>query len=172
MMLWGYVDALYIGELLQALAMVAAGGGMFASGVSIDRSLKRYVKYLAVLGDREAMPVEEIARTLGYSARRVEKDLQKMIDKGYFGGKAYLNVELGYLFRSGRADADLKKQRSAAQTPPPETETAIPAFLRNIRRPTRIADRSFPPDRPAGDIAAKFFSGGGEDPEKEPHRTF
>lgn len=169
MMLWGYVDALYIGELLQALAMVAAGGGMFASGVSIDRSLKRYVKYLAVLGDREAMPVEEIARTLGYSARRVEKDLQKMIDKGYFGGKAYLNVELGYLFRSGRADADLKKQRSAAQTPPPETETGYSGILRNIRRANdRIADPELSAkiDR-LEDIAAKIFRAVEEDPEKK-----
>ena len=40
-----------------------------------------------------------------------EKDLQKMIDKGYFGDEAYLNMELGYLFRSGQADADLKQKR-------------------------------------------------------------
>ena len=54
------------------------------------------------------------------------KDLQKMIDKGYFGDEAYLNMELGYLFRSGQADADLKQKRrqeeAAAAPPPKETE--------------------------------------------------
>ena len=56
--------------------------------MSIDRSLKRYNKYLAVRGGlREAMAVEQLARTLGYPRDRVEKDLQKMIDKGYFGGR-------------------------------------------------------------------------------------
>ena len=95
---------------------------MFCSGVSIGRSLKRYNKYLAVVGNYEAMAVEQLCRTLGYSRDRVEKDLQKMIDKGYFGDEAYLNMELGYLFRSGQADADLKQKRrqeEAAAAPPP-----------------------------------------------------
>ena len=103
MMIWlGGVEPWYIEELLWALAIAAAGGAMFCSGVSIGRSLKRYNKYLAVVGNYEAMAVEQLCRTLGYSRDRVEKDLQKMIDKGYFGDEAYLNMELGYLFRSGQ----------------------------------------------------------------------
>ena len=78
----------WLEDLLAALAIAVGGGAMFFSGVSMDRQLKRYAKYLAVMGDREAMPVDELARTLGYPKRRVEKDLQRMIDKGYFGGKA------------------------------------------------------------------------------------
>lgn len=123
MMIWlGGVEPWYIEELLWALAIAAAGGAMFCSGVSIGRSLKRYNKYLAVVGNYEAMAVEQLCRTLGYSRDRVEKDLQKMIDKGYFGDEAYLNMELGYLFRSGQADADLKQKRrqeEAAAAPPP-----------------------------------------------------
>lgn len=97
----GTVALWWLEDLLGGLAITAGGGAMLYSGLSMDRQLKRFSKYLLVLGDREAMPIDELARTLGYSERRVEKDLEKMIDKGYFGGKAYLNVELGYLFRSG-----------------------------------------------------------------------
>ena len=126
----------WLPELLQALAFLAGGGAMLYSGFAMDRQLSRFSKYLSVMGDREAVPVEELARTLGYSGSRVEKDLQKMIDKGYFGGRAYLNVELGYLFRSGQAGADWQQRQQAAQTPPPprEAEKGYSGILRNIRR--------------------------------------
>lgn len=160
---------LWLSDLLYALALAASGGAMFGAGVSIDKAMKRFTKYLAVMGEREAMPVEEIARTLGYSPRRVEKDLQKMIDRGYFGGKAYLNVELGYLFRSGQADADFQKQRkAAAQTTPKAAESEYEVILKNIRRANDdIADPvlSAKIDR-LEDITAKIFRAVEEDPNK------
>lgn len=163
--------SLWLPDLLRYLAFAVAGGAMFAGGLSMDRQLRRYVKYLAVLGDREAMDVGQIARTLGYSEKRVEKDLQKMIDKGYFGGKAYLNVELGYLFRSGSADEELKRRQAAAQAAaqtPKETEEGYSGILRNIRRANdAIADPGLSAkiDRLEA-ITAKIFRAVEEDPQK------
>ena len=176
MMIWlGGVEIWYIEELLWALAITAAGVAMFCSGMSIDRSLKRYNKYLAVVGDYEAMAVEQLSRTLGYPRDRVEKDLQKMIDKGYFGDEAYLNMELGYLFRSGQADAELKQKRrqeqaqeAAAAPPPKETEEGYSGILRRIRRANdAIADEALSAkiDR-LETITAKIFRAVEEDPKK------
>ncbi len=168
MVLAGYIQN-WIGDLLQCLAVAAAGGAMFGAGVSMDRSVKRYAKYLSVMGDREAMSVEELARTLGYAESRVEKDLQKMIDKGYFGGKAYFNVELGYLFRSSQADAEFqRKQKEAAAKPPKEAEEGYSGILRDIRRANdAIADPvlSAKIDR-LEEIAAKIFRAVEQDPKK------
>ena len=161
----------WLPDLLQGLAFLTGGGAMLYSGVSMDKSLKRFAKYLSVMGDREAVPVEELARTLGYSGSRVEKDLQKMIDKGYFGGKAYLNVELGYLFRSGQAGAEWsQKQREAAVQPPlpKEAEEGYSGILRNIRRANDdIADPvlSAKIDR-LEEITAKIFRAVEKDPGK------
>jgi len=172
MMIWlGEVDAWYVRELLQALAVAIAGGAMAAKGISMDKQLKRYAKYLAVIGDREAMDVGQLARTLGYSERQVEKDLQKMIDRGYFGGTAYLNVELGYLFRSGRADEELKQKRAesrASVQTPQEAEEGYSGILRNIRRANdNIADPvlSAKIDR-LEEIASKIFRAVEADPQK------
>ena len=158
--------------LLEGLAILLSGGAMLYSGFSMDRQLRRFTRYLSVMGDREAVPVEELARTLGYSEGRVEKDLQKMIDKGYFGGRAYLNVELGYLFRSGQAGAEWsQKQREAqtARTPPPkEAEEGYSGILRNIRRANDdIADPvlSAKIDR-LEEITARIFRAVEEDPGK------
>jgi len=166
----------WLEDLLGGLAITAGGGAMLFSGFSMDRQLKRFSKYLLVMGDREAMPIDELARTLGYSERRVEKDLEKMIDKGYFGGKAYLNVELGYLFRGGNAEAGFRQRfeeaqdaREEAKAPPKEAEEGYSGILRNIRRANdQIADPilSAKIDR-LENITAKIFKVVEEDPRKK-----
>lgn len=170
-LLWEFEEfRFWLPELLRYAALTVGGSAMLFSGLSMDRQLKRYGKYLLVMGDREAMPIEELARTLGFSERRVEKDLQKMIDKGYFGGKAYLNVELGYLFRSSTAGEQVRKQNQTqeASEPPKETDEGYSGILRSIRRANdRIADPvlSAKIDR-LEEITAKIFRAVEEDPKK------
>ena len=144
MIVWSKDLFLYLEDLLSALAMLVGGGAMLGSGLAMNRSMKRYAQYLAVMGDRPAMSVEELARVTGFSQRRVTKDLQAMISKGFFGGKAYLNRELGYFFRSSQADEDWQRRQEEAEeaaAPPKEAEEGYSGILRNIRRANdRIAD--------------------------------
>ena len=144
MIAWSKDLFLYLEDLLSALAMLVGGGAMLGSGLAMNRSMKRYAQYLAVMGDRPAMSVEELARVTGFSQRRVTKDLQAMISKGFFGGKAYLNRELGYFFRSSQADEDWQRRQEEAEeaaAPPKEAEEGYSGILRNIRRANdRIAD--------------------------------
>ena len=64
----------WLEDFLAGLAMAVAGIAMLGKGYFMDRQLGRFSKYLAVLGDRDAMPVEELARTLGDPERRTERD--------------------------------------------------------------------------------------------------
>ena len=166
----------WLEDLLGDCALTAGGGAMLYSGFSMDRALKRFSKYLLAMGDRGVVPIDELARTLGYSERRVEKDLEKMIDRGYFGGKAYLNMELGYLFRGGGAEADFRQRFQEARegagaepkAPPKETEEGYSGILRNIRRANdQIADPvlSAKIDRLEA-ITAKIFQAVEADPKK------
>jgi DNA-binding Lrp family transcriptional regulator len=156
-------------DLLKYLAMIVGGLGMFFSGLSMGRAMERYARYLAVIADAEAMSFEQLARKLGYSEKLVVRDLQKMIEKGYFGGQAYLNMELGYFFRSGQADADFEQRQKEAETrPPKEAEEGYSGILRNIRRANdRIADPALSQkiDR-LEEITAKIFKAVEEDPKK------
>ena len=172
MMLWlKEITSYYMEDLLAALAMVVGGGAMLGCGLGMNRSLKRYAQYLAVMGDRPAMSVEELARVTGFSKRRVTKDLQAMISKGYFGGKAYLNRELGYFFRSSQADEDWQRRQEEAEeasVPPKEAEEGYSGILRNIRRANdRIADPvlSAKIDR-LEEVTAKIFQAVEADPRK------
>ena len=176
-LIYGWLqDLWWLEDFLSGLAFAAGGGAMLFKGFSMDRQLKRFSRYLLVLGDREAMPIDELARTLGYSEKRVEKDLEKMIDKGYFGGKAYLNVELGYLFRSSGAGAAFRQQfeeavaqEAAAPPPPKEAEEGYSGILRNIRRANdQIADPALSAKiSRLEEITAKIFKAVEEDPRKK-----
>ena len=87
---------------------------MLASGILMKSALQRYSSYLAIIGPNDAMEIDTIAKKAGVRPRRVVRDLQKMIDKGYFGPAAYVNKELGYFFRSSKADEELTAARAAA----------------------------------------------------------
>ena len=171
MIVWSKDLFLYLEDLLSALAMMVGGGAMLGSGLAMNRSMKRYAQYLAVMGDRPAMSVEELARVTGFSQRRVTKDLQAMISKGFFGGKAYLNRELGYFFRSSQADEDWQRRQEEAEeaaAPPKEAEEGYSGILRNIRRANdRIADPvlSAKIDR-LEEVTAKIFQAVEADPKK------
>ena len=91
-----------------------------------------------------------------------------MLDKGYFGGTAYLNMELGYLFRSGHADEAFQRQAQKIEQTPKEAEEGYSGILRRIRRANdAIADPilSAKIDR-LEEITAKIFRAVEEDPKK------
>ena len=101
-------------QVWTALGTFLGGGCMFASGILMKRTMQRQATYLAILGPNEAMEIAVIAKKAGVSKKQAEKDLQRMIDKGYFGESAYINKELGYIFMSNRADEELTAARKAA----------------------------------------------------------
>ena len=101
-------------QLSTALGGFLGGASMFAGGVMMRRRMQRESAYLAIIGPNEAMEIDGIAKKVGVSKKQAERDLQRMIDKGYFGETAYINKELGYIFMSSRADVELAEAREAA----------------------------------------------------------
>ena len=170
----GQPDESHLGSLLQGLALLAGGAAMVVSGRTIHKGLKRYANYVAVVGDRDAMDVNQIARTLGETPAQVKKDLQAMIDRGYFGGKAYLNLELDYLFRSSDADEQFVKDRVAAKrakAPLREVNKGYSELLENIHKANeRIQDPEISAkiDR-LEFITAKIFRAVNKDAQKARH---
>lgn len=163
-------DASGVWEILTNLALAAGGAGMMFSSFLMDGAMRRYPRYLAVMGDEESYSFDDLARKLGYSRKKVIRDLQKMIDRGYFGGRAYLNMELGYFFRSVQADADFEQKKKTAEAKPPkEADEGYSGILRNIRHLNdEIADPvlSAKIDR-LEEITAKIFQAVEQDPSKQ-----
>ena len=142
----GLTGSYYIQQLLRAISIIIGGTGTFIGGLAMTNAMKRYAKYMAVIGSADSMSIESIARKVGRSKKRAARDLQKMIEKGYLGDTAYINMETGYFFRSGEADAELTALRAAAMKKAAEADkqTASDTYsqiLAGIRAANdRIAD--------------------------------
>ena len=131
-----------LSDIITSLAFILGGVALFANAFLTDKEQKRFAAYLPIIGKREAMDVEELARKSGVDEKKVLKDLQKMLEQNYFGGDAYLNRELGYLFKSSEADEAWREQHPIPVDPTPaEVSEGYSGILRDIRRANdQIAD--------------------------------
>ena len=108
-------------------AVFAAGfGGMAAAGSSIRGRVKRFRGYISSLGSREYCNIKELAEHLGKSRRYVVKDLEKMIQKGWFR-QGHLDRQKSCLMVSDDAYkqyTDLQQQRERINTETKEQQEA------------------------------------------------
>ena len=101
-------------SLMLAVSNLAGGAALISSGVLTKRAMSRYGVYKTIIGSNKAVDIKTLAKKTGYRLSRVEKDLQKMLEKGYFEKGAYINRELGYFFANSEADEELNEAREAA----------------------------------------------------------
>ncbi len=162
-------------EMMQSCAIACAGGLMLWKGISMDRALKRYTNYLAVLNNVQAMSFRQLAETTGYQEKRIIDDLDRMIEKNYFAPGAYLDLGAGYFFRSRTAAQDAAAKKREAAAAPKEAEEGYIKILHDIRRANDAIDDqtlSKQIDR-LEDITAQIFRVIEKNPGKERQiRTF
>lgn len=131
-----------LAELFPTMGLAAGGLGLVIGSASMTRRARRFGKYLACAHGQEAVSLKKLAEAADVSSRKVENDLEIMIEKGLWGENAYLDLGSDMLFRSPAADAFFgkKKQEQEVQEPP-QAEQGYSGVLRDIRRANdRIAD--------------------------------
>ncbi|MDR1330131.1 MAG: 5-bromo-4-chloroindolyl phosphate hydrolysis family protein [Oscillospiraceae bacterium] len=101
----------FISMLCGAVASAAVAGarGFYSVRVKLRR------KYLAKLGASRFMRVSEFAASLGRSEKKVRRELGAMIDDGYFGDGAYIDLERGALVLDGEAAETVREKPDASQ---------------------------------------------------------
>lgn len=111
-----------------ALAIFSAGFGCMAGvGSGILGRVKRFRSYVSSMGSREYCNIKELSEQLGKSRRFVVKDLEKMIQKGWFR-QGHLDVQKTCLMVSDDAYkqyTDLLEQREQIRTQTQEQEAEV-----------------------------------------------
>lgn len=101
-----------------ALTVFAAGFGCMAGvGSGIRGRVKRFRSYVSSLGSREYCNIKELSEHMGKSRRFVVKDLEKMIQKGWFR-QGHLDMQKTCLMVSNDAYkqyTDLLQQKEQIQ---------------------------------------------------------
>lgn len=129
-------------ELFPMCGFFAGGVAMLVAGQRMKRRSARVARYLAVMGKRGYIAVDELCAVTGKSRKKVESDLDFMVEKGLLGAGAYLDSGRGMFFRNADAFADYANATAKKENvTPKEANEGYAGALRAIRSANdRIAD--------------------------------
>ena len=129
-------------ELFPMCGFFAGGVAMLVAGQRMKHRSARVARYLAVMGKRSHIAVDELCAVTGKSRKKVEGDLEFMVEKGLLGAGAYLDSGRGIFFRSANAFADYANETAKKENvTPKEANEGYAGALRAIRSANdRIAD--------------------------------
>ena len=132
-------------QLGEALREKASGAALLLGSGGLKRRQRRYATYLRTAGQKPAVPLAHLARAADVSERRLEKDLDIMLEKGLWGENAYIDKGSGMLFRSQEAASAYFAAANADKRPQeaPAPAEGYDGVLRQIRDLNdRIADEA------------------------------
>ena len=145
-----YNEWLYLlRQIFYPVGMMAGGASLLLGSGAMKRRQRRFATYLRTVGQKQAVPLDYLARAADVSRRRVEKDVNLMLEKGLWGDEAYIDMGSGMLFKSQAAATayfDAAHRAKAEQGQPAQTAPApagYAAILAQIRELNdRIADEA------------------------------
>ena len=137
-------------QVFYPMGMMAGGVSLLLGSGAMRRRQRRFATYLRTVGQKQAVPLDYLARAADVSRRRVEKDVNLMLEKGLWGDEAYIDMGSGMLFKSQAAATayfDAAHRAKAEQEQPQQPAAAAPegyaAILAQIRDLNdRIADET------------------------------
>lgn len=157
-------------DLFPMCGFFAGGVAMLVAGQRMKHRSARVARYLAVMGKRSHIAVDELCAVTGKSRKKVEGDLEFMVEKGLLGAGAYLDSGRGIFFRSADAFADYANETAKKENvTPKEANEGYAGALRAIRSANdRIADAVLSEKIDHLEtVAGKIFREVEEHPEKQ-----
>ena len=157
-------------DLFPMCGFFAGGVAMLVAGQRMKHRSARVARYLAVMGERGYISVEELCTVTGKSRKKIESDLDYMVEKGLLGTGAYLDSGRGIFFRSADAFADYANATAKKENvTPKEANEGYAGALRAIRSANdRIADAVLSEKIDHLEtVAGKIFREVEEHPEKQ-----
>lgn len=131
----------FIEEIFFPTGLLAGGIAVLMGSRGMTKRTRRFAKYLAVAGKREAIPISHLAKAAEVSERKAEKDLEIMMEKGMWGEGAYVDIGNGMVFRSQAAASAHFDMQKVPFAVPEQADEGYSGMLRQIRRANdRIAD--------------------------------
>jgi len=107
-------------EMLLA-AFLFGGGGILLNWFArkLKRTGERYKKYITMVVNQNQTSIDNIASVVGISYDVVIKDLQKMIDSGYFVG-AYIDISQREIVLAKSSDEQITPSSASLSVPQQE----------------------------------------------------
>ena len=95
---------------IAVLPFLLGAGGFYLGSKVINKRDVRYARIRTLIGNRDSLNLTKIAAASNESLKRVRRDLQKMIDNGEFGERAYIDLGTNNFMRTPDATPDEPEQ--------------------------------------------------------------
>ena len=125
----GILGAASVWEILSCIAVALGGGLLVFSGRQGKKKEAAFRRCLTVSGDKGVVKMKPLAKTLGMTEEELEKQLSEMIDRGYYGGRAYIDharsllvIEPEFMRDVYREEDEAKARRAEQQEQQAEDE--------------------------------------------------
>lgn len=169
-------------SVLTFIGIAVGGGVLVLSGRQGRRKEAAFRRCMTVSGDKGIVKMRPLAKTLGMTEEALEKQLSEMIDRGYYGARAYIDHERELLVIEPeqmrdvyRAEDEEKARRAAQQSRDAETakkaaQTEYERLVERIRQADIDIDDEAMSEkiRQMQSITEAIFREVEEHPEKRP----
>ena len=154
-------------SLLRFLAVALCGGGMLFTAHTKDKKERLYQNCVKFVGDKPAVDLNALARASGVKPKKLVREIDEMLERGYFPAAAYYDKEHDVLV------LDPERAKNAPPVPksadPARQEDRFDALLHDLERVCgRIQDREMLEKTvQIRGLTAAIFHAVRENPEKE-----
>lgn len=108
--------------LITGLCVALGGGAMLFASRTRKRKAKAFARCITITGTEGLVDIAKLAATLGMKASDLEKQLTEMIDRGYYGPRAYIDHQRGLLVISPEDMRDVYRREDEAKKSAAERE--------------------------------------------------
>ncbi|MEG0441686.1 MAG: 5-bromo-4-chloroindolyl phosphate hydrolysis family protein, partial [Oscillospiraceae bacterium] len=95
----------YVADVFPQLGFLGVGTVLIYAGIMNARKVKRFRKYLALIGKRDSIAVETLAQAMSVSVKTAVNDLQDMLDGGILP-MGYVDIQRSRLVLTAEGMAD------------------------------------------------------------------
>lgn len=164
--------------LITGLCVALGGGAMLLRALTSRRKAKAFARCIKVSGSEGLVDIAKLAATLGMKSGDLEKQLTEMIDRGYYGPRAYIDHQRGLLVISPEDMRDVyRREDEAKKTAAEREQEAQQSEYERIIAAIRQADEDIDDEvmsekiRRMQTITAAIFQEVEEHPEKKSQIT-
>ena len=156
----------FLEEIWFPLCCTVSSGIYLASGISLRKKVRRFRKYLSMIGHRITMPVSTLASAANIPAARVREDLEEMLDEGVLT-EGFLDYNTDRLVRSSAGLSDPPPAKQEVKQSPVDRENALLTEIRAVNDLVQNEKLSAQIDR-IGIITAKILDYEKSHPQSAP----
>ena len=118
-----------LGNTVPLLAFTLIGVTLLVMAGSRKRKLKKFQKYLSMVGNQDRVPIGPLAAAMGVSEKAAERDLEEMLDRDFWP-EGYVDAARQMLIRSGHLETEAPEVDQEI----PDTDEPSTLTLRRIRQ--------------------------------------